>query len=67
MYNTEVRSILCPYCGESIDLIIDTSVEQQQYVEDCHVCCQPILLTITIFQETEDSQYIDIQAGQENE
>lgn len=32
----------CPYCGESIVLLIDPSVPDQAYVEDCAVCCQPM-------------------------
>jgi len=38
------RASSCPYCGESIDLLIDVSVESQQYVEDCQVCCRPIVV-----------------------
>lgn len=40
--------IQCPYCGESIDLFVDDSVEHQQYVEDCQVCCRPINLSVTV-------------------
>ena len=32
----------CPYCGETISVLIDRSIEQQSYIEDCEVCCQPI-------------------------
>ena len=32
----------CPYCGESITLVVDLSVPEQDYVEDCFVCCRPI-------------------------
>jgi len=42
------QSIQCPYCGESIDVFVDDSVEHQQYVEDCQVCCRPINLTVTV-------------------
>ena len=32
----------CPYCGESIELTLDPgSGPEQDYVEDCEVCCQP--------------------------
>ena len=34
--------INCPYCGESISILVDGSVEEQQYVEDCEVCCRPM-------------------------
>ncbi|KLD76049.1 CPXCG motif-containing cysteine-rich protein [Xanthomonas hyacinthi] len=36
----------CPYCGEWIDLALDPSVEAQQYVEDCQVCCRPMRVTV---------------------
>lgn len=32
----------CPYCWEEISMILDTSVQQQTYIEDCEVCCNPI-------------------------
>jgi hypothetical protein len=38
----------CPYCGEPGEFIIDPSLPSQQYVEDCYVCCQPILVTVEI-------------------
>jgi len=40
---------VCPYCWESIYFEIDTSVSEQEYVEDCHVCCNPILLRVNVF------------------
>lgn len=36
------KSIGCPYCGETIKVLIDSSDAQQQYIEDCQVCCKPI-------------------------
>ncbi len=32
----------CPYCWEGISMLLDTSVANQTYVEDCEVCCNPI-------------------------
>jgi transcription elongation factor Elf1 len=32
----------CPHCGERISMLLDLSVPEQQYVEDCEVCCAPI-------------------------
>ena len=39
---------ICPYCGEQISMIVDLSVRQQTYVEDCEVCCNPIEITCTV-------------------
>jgi hypothetical protein len=36
------RLIYCPYCGESIVVLIDSSAGEQDYYEDCSVCCRPI-------------------------
>jgi hypothetical protein len=38
------QNIDCPYCGESIVVLIDESVPDQSYVEDCQVCCRPIVI-----------------------
>jgi transcription elongation factor Elf1 len=38
----------CPYCGEEISMVLDTSVPRQTYVEDCEVCCQPIEVSYTV-------------------
>lgn len=32
----------CPYCWETISILLDPSVNKQTYVEDCEVCCNPI-------------------------
>jgi hypothetical protein len=38
----------CPYCGEPITLLIDTSCPEQAYVEDCEVCCQPMVVNVFV-------------------
>jgi hypothetical protein len=38
----ESENVQCPYCGETIDILVDSSIEQQTYIEDCQVCCCPI-------------------------
>ena len=40
--------ISCPYCGESISILVDDSLPEQQYVEDCQVCCRPIVLDVAV-------------------
>jgi len=42
------QEIHCPYCGEPLEIAIDWSVREQEYVEDCQVCCQPMLLRVTL-------------------
>jgi hypothetical protein len=41
-------SAACPYCGESVTLALDPgSGADQEYVEDCPVCCQPWQVIVT--------------------
>lgn len=35
-------TVICPYCGEQNTIVLDPgSGDDQEYVEDCQVCCQP--------------------------
>tara|TARA_B100000809_G_scaffold207572_1_gene209934 strand:+ start:1227 stop:1415 length:189 start_codon:yes stop_codon:yes gene_type:complete len=36
----------CPHCGESITLLID--ITQGVCIEDCSVCCQPMLVSFEL-------------------
>lgn len=32
----------CPYCGAQVEILLDTGgAAEQEYVEDCEVCCRP--------------------------
>lgn len=42
------KSINCPYCGEDLYVLVDNSVSDQDYFEDCQVCCRPIALTVSV-------------------
>ena len=55
MHPSEPAHITCPYCGESVEIVIDASFRQQAYIEDCQVCCKPIKLSIRIGDEGEPS------------
>ena len=52
----------CPYCNESIPILVDTTLGEQEYIEDCYVCCQPIILEIDL-----EFDSIQIVARSENE
>jgi len=35
-------TVQCPYCGEPAEIALDPAGgEEQEYVEDCPVCCRP--------------------------
>ena len=45
------RDIQCPYCGETIEVLLDCSIPQQDYIEDCQVCCRPIDFSVAVDHE----------------
>ena len=42
------ESIACPFCGQSFELVIDTSVPSQCFTTDCEVCCRPMTVTVRV-------------------
>lgn len=70
-------NISCPYCGEVFNTLIDYSSlitnsplidsnasQDYTYIEDCQVCCQPVLFTPIVDQ---DGHLINVITRQENE
>ena len=53
----------CPYCAERIELLIDNSEAHQSYIEDCQVCCSPIMISVSL--DTEN-QIESVSVRQEN-
>ena len=56
-------TIECPYCGEPIELLIDLSAGDQDYIEDCQVCCRPITVKVAIDENGEP--HVDV-AGEDD-
>lgn len=41
--------VSCPYCGEAVELRVDpTGGAQQEYVEDCEICCRPWIVRVAV-------------------
>ena len=55
--------IACPYCLEQFEITVDLTAGSQQYIEDCEVCCRPVLVDIRL----EDGEITDVTATRENE
>jgi len=51
LFSQNEKEIICPYCGETITVLIDNSAGNQEYHEDCSVCCAPILFSIIVDHE----------------
>jgi transcription elongation factor Elf1 len=50
--------IACPYCGETISVLIDESIPEHNYIEDCQVCCRPIEFQVTAYPCEEPRVYV---------
>ncbi len=48
----EESSYTCPSCGEAINIALDRSGgDEQEYVEDCPVCCNPNVIHVEYFDD----------------
>lgn len=64
LYNFKIISTLiehyfnCPYCLESISVLIDITIREQTYIEDCQVCCNPIEIRAVV----SDGEIVEFEA-----
>jgi hypothetical protein len=54
------ETVLCPFCGQRCELVIDTSVASQQFVTDCDVCCRPL----TVHAECQPGEILSLDVSQ---
>ncbi len=47
-YHVIEKCVSCPFCAESITLLLDLSVSDQTYIEDCQVCCRPMQVSYEV-------------------
>jgi hypothetical protein len=40
MRHDDCFAVVCPYCGERIDIHVEADV-RGSFVQDCEVCCNP--------------------------
>lgn len=55
--------VQCPYCWEQFILLVDASIDSQEYVEDCEVCCRPIDFIVDI----DEQDRVQVQARLQHE
>ena len=52
-HSADEGSFVCPTCGEHIVIPLDASGgNEQEYVEDCPVCCNPNVIHLEFFGES---------------
>ena len=53
----ECEEVQCPYCGQGMELVIDTTIAQQRFTTDCEVCCRPF----EVFAECETGEILSLE------
>lgn len=51
----------CPYCFESISMLVELYYGTQEYIEDCQVCCSPIKIIYKV--KNEEVELISVERG----
>ncbi|MGH8214817.1 MAG: CPXCG motif-containing cysteine-rich protein [Rhodanobacteraceae bacterium] len=54
----DLISVGCPYCGETVELVVDASAGSAAYVEDCPVCCRPMQVNVDV-----DVEAVSVRVG----
>ncbi|MCL1123219.1 CPXCG motif-containing cysteine-rich protein [Shewanella surugensis] len=62
LYHT--KTISCPHCGHHQYIDIDASAGDQDYYEDCRVCCNPIHLRLHL---DEYQKKVEVFIGSDDE
>jgi len=55
------HELLCPCCGQPTTVFVDTWAGDQDYTEDCTVCCSAIVVHIRV----RDYEVSDVRAERE--
>ena len=61
MNELESKKIQCTYCGEIIEVLINCSVPNQRYIEDCQVCCRPINFNVSLDEDNELTIFVSAE------
>lgn len=50
----------CPYCWEEVSILLDPSIKNNVFIEDCEVCCNPLEFSV----QFENEQLINFTVNQ---
>ena len=64
MLMDNLQNVQCPYCGETFETEVDSSAGNQEYTEDCYVCCRPIVFHV---KTDGDNELLSIEARREDD
>lgn len=53
------ETIQCPFCGQSFEIVVDTSVPRQTFTTDCEICCRPMEVSV----ECENGEILNLEVS----
>jgi hypothetical protein len=62
MEAVQTVTLQCPNCWELVEIVVDYSEAEQEIIEDCSVCCSPMVIAIS----TGDDEELHAEARLEN-
>jgi hypothetical protein len=63
----EELEVSCPYCGELLTVLVDPSDAGASYIEDCQVCCQPMVMLAVLEPDGGGGDRLFVQARREDD
>jgi hypothetical protein len=57
----EFVKVQCPFCGQSFDVAVETTITQQCFTTDCEVCCRPF----EVRAECRDGKIVSVDVSSE--
>lgn len=55
-------SLQCPNCWERVEIVVDYEDAEQEIIEDCSVCCSPMIIAL----HAGDDEELQAEARPEN-
>jgi hypothetical protein len=59
----ESVELLCPWCSEPINLLVEVIEPEQEYTEDCPVCCSPIQVQVNVGAQGDPEVSVEREGG----
>ena len=53
------ETVACPFCGQSNEIPVDTSLSRQRFTTDCEVCCRPF----EVIAECEGGEILNLETN----
>jgi len=55
------EDLQCPFCGQTFEILVDTTIGSQRFTTDCEVCCRPFEVFVKC--EAGEILSLDVQAN----